>query len=169
MSLLAPNLLAPSAAPSSVATATPPAASVAPPPSAAPAPKPLKSMPNSQVTAMAAASTANSSSSNTAISLGLPLAPDAPASAAPAGPAHVWIGTLRSDNDARLYWMQEVRRFPDLLQRLNVALRPVDLGAGQGVWFKVLAGPFAGADAAGKICQAIRTRAPADDCSVVTD
>jgi hypothetical protein len=96
-------------------------------------------MPNSQVTAMAAASTANSSSSNTAISLGLPLAPDAPASAAPAGPAHVWIGTLRSDNDARLYWMQEVRRFPDLLQRLNVALRPVDLGAGQGVWFKVLA------------------------------
>ena len=165
MNLVAPNLLAPSAAPSSVATATPPS-SVAPPPSTAP--KPLKSMPNSQVTAMAAASPANSSS-NTAISLGLPLAPDAPASAAPAGPAHVWIGTLRSDNDARLYWMQEVRRFPDLLQRLSMALRPVDLGAGQGVWFKVLAGPFAGADAAGKICQAIRTRAPADDCSVVTD
>ena len=158
MSLVTPNLLAPSAAP----------ASVAPPPSAAPAPKSLKSMPNSQVTAMAAASPANSSS-NTAISLGLPLSPDAPATTAPAGPAHVWIGTLRSDNDARLYWMQEVRRFPDLLQRLSMALRPVDLGAGQGVWYKVLAGPFAGADAAGRLCQAILTRAPADDCSVVTD
>jgi hypothetical protein len=160
MSLVVPNLLAPTAAPASVPTA--------PPSSAAPAPKSLKSMPSSQVTAMAAASPADSSS-NTAISLGLPLAPDAPSSAAPAGPAHVWIGTLRSDNDARLYWMQEVRRFPDLLQRLSLALRPVDLGAGQGVWYKVLAGPFAGADAAGKLCQAIRTRAPADDCSVVTD
>ena len=64
---------------------------------------------------------------------------------------------------------QQVRRFPDLLQRLKLALQPVDLGAGQGVWYKVLAGPFAGADAAGRICQAIRSRAPANDCSVVTD
>ena len=166
MNLVAPNLLAPTAPPASVATVAPAPTSVAPPPSTAP--KPLRSMPNSQVTAMAAASPANNAS-NTAVSLGLPLAPDPSAGAAPAGPAHVWIGTLRSDNDARLYWMQEVRRFPDLLQRLSMALRPVDLGAGQGVWFKVLAGPFAGADAAGKICQAIRTRAPADDCSVVTD
>ena len=91
------------------------------------------------------------------------------ACSAPAGPARIWIGTLRSDYDARLYWTQQVHRFPDLLQRLSLAVRPVNLGGGQGVWYKVLAGPFAGADAAGRICQAIRTRAPADDCSVVTD
>ena len=113
---------------------------------------------------------ATGADSSSGISLGLPLSADSSSGAAPPpGPARIWIGTLHSDYDARLYWMQQVRRFPDLLQRLSLAVRPVDLGAGQGVWFKVLAGPFAGADAAGRICQAIRTRAPADDCSVVTD
>jgi hypothetical protein len=163
-SLTLPNILSP--APANGGSA-PAAAAPAP---AAPAPKPLKSLPNSQVAAMSAANPGAAGTDNSsAISLGLPLAPDAPSASAPAGPARIWIGTLHSDYDARLYWTQQVHRFPDLLQRLSLAVRPVNLGSGQGVWYKVLAGPFAGADAAGRICQAIRTRAPADDCSVVTD
>jgi len=46
-------------------------------------------------------------------------------------------------------------------------LRQVDLGASQGIWFKVLGGPFASGDAAERICQSIKARSPLDDCRVL--
>ena len=89
------------------------------------------------------------------------------ASQAVAGGYHVWIGTLQNESDARLYWAQEVQRFPDLLKSLGLTLRQIDLGASQGVWFRVLGGPLASREAADKLCQSIKARSPLDDCRVV--
>jgi hypothetical protein len=127
-------------------------------------------MPNSQVAAMAAAGGASSGggTGGDVISLGLPTDPDSTPAAAPAV-TRIWIGTLRTDQGARTFWLQQSQRFPDLLKRLKLELRPVNLGAAQGVWFKVLGGPFAGTAEAQKTCSAIKSRSPADDCSVVTD
>src|SRR5207249_6943391 len=83
--------------------------------------------------------------------------------------ALIWIGTLKSDYEARMYWAQQVQRFPDLLKTLTLDLRPVDLGGAQGIWFKVTGGPFAGTEAAEKLCQAIKSRSPADECTVILD
>ena len=123
----------------------------------------------------AAGGTAGAAPAASALDMGLPLgsapvaAPASPPAAPAAKPVRIWIGTLRSDDDGRIYWAQQVQRFPDLLRKLRLDLLPVDLGAGQGSWFKVLGGPFAGAAAADKVCRAIKSRSPADDCSVVTN
>jgi hypothetical protein len=137
-------------------------------------------MPNSQVVASLEASAAGTNTANSGpISLGLPLigasSGGSPQSAATATPApaktavRIWIGTLKSDYEARIYWAQQVQRFPDLLKRLTLDLRPVDLGSGHGIWFKVMGGPLAGAEAAERICRAIKSRSPADECTVTAD
>ena len=138
--------------------------------------------------------TSGSSNNNGVINLSLPLGatdtiPSAPAATAPAATTastasttvaaadataaatptsyQIWIGTLHSEGDARLYWTQEVQRFPDLLKSLGLSLRQVDLGASQGIWFKVLGGPVASSQAADRICQSIKARSPLDDCRVL--
>jgi hypothetical protein len=93
-------------------------------------------------------------------------AADASAEAASNG-YQIWIGTLRSESEARLYWAQEVERFPDLLKSLALSLRQVDLGASQGIWFEVLGGPLASGGDADRICQSIKARSPLDDCRVL--
>ena len=128
----------------------------------------LKSLPNSQVSAMAAATSAAAGTS-AVIDMGLPVAGGAGQAAPAAGGARIWIGTLHSETDAHLYWQQQAQRFPDILKALQVELKPVDLGPEQGIWMKVLGGPFASADEAGRACQAIRQRSPADDCTVVSN
>ncbi len=79
----------------------------------------------------------------------------------------IWIGTFKNESDARSYWSQEVQRFPDLLKKVELVVRQIDLGASQGVWFRVMGGPFATREAADKLCGAIKTRSPVDDCRVV--
>jgi len=79
----------------------------------------------------------------------------------------IWIGTFKTEGEARLYWSQEVQRFPDLLKPLQLALRQVDLGASQGVWFRVLGGSFGNQEAADHLCGSIKSRSPLDDCRVV--
>ena len=79
----------------------------------------------------------------------------------------VWIGTFKTENDALIYWGQEVQRFPDLLKQMKLIVRQVDLGASQGIWYRVLGGPFGTREAAENLCGAIKTRSPADECRVV--
>ena len=93
-------------------------------------------------------------------------AADAAAQAVSSG-YHIWIGTLQNEGDARIYWSQEVQRFPDLLKTLSLTLRQIDLGASQGIWFRVLGGPLASREAADKVCRSIKARSPLDDCRVV--
>ncbi len=79
----------------------------------------------------------------------------------------VWIGTFKTENDALIYWGQEVQRFPDLLKQMKLVVRQVDLGASQGIWYRVLGGPFGTREAAENLCGAIKTRSPLDECRVV--
>jgi hypothetical protein len=79
----------------------------------------------------------------------------------------VWIGTFKTEADARTYWSQEAQRFPDLLKPLELLVRQVDLGASQGIWFRVLGGPFSDREAADHLCGSIKSRSPVDDCRVV--
>jgi len=46
-------------------------------------------------------------------------------------------------------------------------VRQVDLGASQGIWFRVLGGPFDNREAADHLCGSIKSRSPLDDCRVV--
>jgi uncharacterized protein len=124
-------------------------------------------------------------SSTGVINLGLPLAAASSASTPPPAPTtvasvpaasesaggadvfRVWIGTFKTEDDARAYWSQEVQRFPDLLKPLQLLVRQVDLGASQGIWFRVLGGPFDNRETADHLCGSIKSRSPVDDCRVV--
>jgi hypothetical protein len=149
-----------------------------------PAP-PLTTVPSSSVLAAAssAAASGNSgaapSSPDRPIKLGLPLgaaqgsSTDTATIAGQAVPpsgvvSHVWIGTFPNRNDAMTYWAQQRQRFPDLLRGRELTIREIDLGASQGIWFRVLGGPFASRDAE-KVCQTMRKRSPADDCRAVSN
>ncbi len=79
----------------------------------------------------------------------------------------VWIGTFKTENDALIYWGQELQRFPDLLKPLKLVIRQVDLGASQGIWYRVLGGPFGSRDGADDLCGAIKSRSPLDECRVI--
>ncbi|HEX3065585.1 MAG TPA: hypothetical protein VHQ39_08885 [Dongiaceae bacterium] len=122
-----------------------------------------------------------------AINLGLPIgggtggtvapapAPDVNVASIPADTAttggsdvyRVWIGTFKTENDALIYWGQELQRFPDLLKQLKLVIRQVDLGASQGIWYRVLGGPFGSRESADNLCGAIKSRSPLDECRVI--
>jgi hypothetical protein len=145
-------------------------------------PAPMASLPSSQVLALEAAAKAPGGATGSArdaspIQLSLPLDADSgPGAGGPAagaaggsGPYSVWLGTFSSRGDAITYWAQEVQRFPDLLKHLRLSVRQVDLGPGQGIWYRVLGGPVADRAAADKLCGTIATRSPSDDCRVFAD
>jgi hypothetical protein len=121
-----------------------------------------------------------------AIDLGLPLDGSggsvAGTAAAPAGSVNVasipegtttsdayrvWIGTFKTENDALIFWAQELQRFPDLMKSLKLTIRQVDLGGSQGIWYRVLGGPFGNRQGADQLCNNIKARSPSDDCRVV--
>jgi len=79
----------------------------------------------------------------------------------------VWIGTFKTENDALIYWGQELQRFPDLLKPLRLVVRQVDLGGSQGIWYRVLGGPFGTREAADNLCNGMKSRSPLDECRVV--
>jgi hypothetical protein len=78
-----------------------------------------------------------------------------------------WIGTFKTENDALIFWGQELQRFPDLLKPLKLVIRQVDLGASQGIWYRVLGGPFGSREGAENLCGAIKSRSPMDECRVI--
>lgn len=100
----------------------------------------------------------------------------APAGAGEAGVApeegsgfRVWLTSLQSEAAAESSWQALVSGYPDLLGRLRFSVRRVDLGADKGVWFRVLAGPFAGPIEADALCAQLRQRSPDENCVVVSD
>jgi hypothetical protein len=82
----------------------------------------------------------------------------------PAGGFAVQLASLPSEMEATAARSALKSKHAALLGPLDLTLRRVDLGADKGVWYRVLAGPFARAQAA-DLCA--RLRAAAADCLVI--
>ena len=96
-----------------------------------------------------------------------PYAGDAPAAPGPpaAGTFRIQLGSLDSATAAEAEWRRLRRRHLDLLETLRLRVQRVDLGA-RGVFYRLQAGPLAGAGRAGDLCEALtRRNVP---CLVVT-
>lgn len=100
----------------------------------------------------------------------------APADAAPAqtgdagdaGDAvRIWLGSLDTREKARRHWRETAGRHPGSLAGADVRYAEVDLGE-DGTFYRVLAGPYADAEAARKVCEAMRASRPSAFCKVMT-
>ena len=69
-----------------------------------------------------------------------------PAPAAEAG-YHVHVSSVRRTGQAPGEWRRLQQAYPALLGGLELTITQVDLGAGRGVWFRLLGGPLARAEA----------------------
>ena len=78
-----------------------------------------------------------------------PTAVAAPKAAAPGAAAgyHVHLSSVRRNGEAPGEWRRLQQAYPAPLGGLDLAVARVDLGAGRGVWFRVLGGPLARAEA----------------------
>ena len=102
-----------------------------------------------------------------AVSPRQPYAGDAPAAPGPpeAGTFRIQLGSLDSATAAEAEWRRLRTRHLDLLEPLRLRVQRADLGA-RGVFYRLQAGPLAGAGRAGDLCQALtRRNVP---CLVVT-
>ena len=79
----------------------------------------------------------------------------------------VWIGTFKTENDALIYWGQELQRFPDLLKPLKLVIRQVDLGGKPGHLVSRAGRALRLARGADSLCGAIKSRSPLDECRVI--
>ncbi len=73
-----------------------------------------------------------------------PTAVEAPRAAAPG--YYVHLSSVRRAGQAPGEWQRLRRAYPALLGGLELAVARVDLGAGRGVWFRILGGPLARAE-----------------------
>ncbi len=87
------------------------------------------------------------------------------AAADPGGAYAVQLASLPSAAEAAGAAGELKSRYAALLGRLDLTVRRVDLGPQKGVWYRVLAGPFAAHDDAADLCARLRA-APAD-CLVI--
>src|SRR5262249_36089393 len=102
-----------------------------------------------------------------------PAAQPAPAEAAPAAgqsaaptetqvataPAiHIWLSSQKSRDQAERGWKELQTAYPDLLGKLELTVREVDLGAAKGVWYRVYAGPLASKQDAKDLCAKIKAQ-----------
>jgi len=81
----------------------------------------------------------------------------APADMAHSGGLQVRLGSLRSPEAAREEWMRLKRQNADLLGNLRANAVAVDLGE-RGIYYRILAGPFADAAAAERLCAEMKRR-----------
>ncbi len=112
-----------------------------------------------------------------------PPATDAPAAGeAPAAPAstetqvatapaiHIWLSSQKSREQAERGWGELKTAYPDLLGKLELTVREIDLGAAKGgIWYRVYAGPLATKQAAKDLCAKIKAQPPNSNCLVATD
>ena len=137
----APTIAMPPAAPAEPATAPPQAAAGAPAPAkpAAKAPAetkpPVQAKPAAQVQPAAAV----------------------PSEAAPGGSVQVRLGSLRTPEAAREEWARLKRENADLLGNLKANAVPIDLGD-KGIYYRIVAGPFADTAAAERLCAELKRR-----------
>jgi SPOR domain len=80
-----------------------------------------------------------------------------PAEAAHGGAVQVRLGALRSPEAARDEWARLKRENPDLLGNLRANAVGVDLGD-KGIYYRIMAGPFADAAAAERLCRELKQR-----------
>jgi TPR repeat protein len=81
----------------------------------------------------------------------------------------IWLASLATAELADESWRTLVERYPDLLGGLALTVRKVDLGLEKGVWYRVLAGPFADRQSAKSACEEMLRRAPEESCMAVVN
>jgi len=69
----------------------------------------------------------------------------------------VRLGSLRTPEAAREEWARLKRENADLLGGLKANAVAVDLGE-KGIYYRIMAGPFADAAAAERLCQELKQR-----------
>ena len=89
------------------------------------------------------------------------------AAADPAGRFAVQLASLPSEAEAAQIGDILKAKHADLLGRFDLFVRSADLGAEKGVWYRVLAGPFAARAAAAELCTRLRTAPSRADCLVI--
>ena len=99
---------------------------------------------------------------------GTTVADVAPSPAAAPG-FYLHLASQRDQNEALAAWQDAHDRFPDLLDGLTVALAKLDLGAGAGVYYQVLAGPIAAEEDADIICARLQPQDQYCDPIPLTD
>jgi|GEM_PF-4621409 len=88
-----------------------------------------------------------------------PLAkPAATRAATTANGIHLHLASYRTKTRARKGWREAVARYGDLLAGLDHSIVRVDLGHGMGIYYRVLAGPVSGEDAARALCARFKSR-----------
>ncbi|MGE0119620.1 MAG: SPOR domain-containing protein [Dongiaceae bacterium] len=84
----------------------------------------------------------------------------------PAGAFAVQLASLPSEAEAAAAGGGLKARYPDLLGAVALQVRRADLGD-KGIWYRVLAGPFAARKAATDLCARLHAAATPADCLVV--
>ncbi len=74
------------------------------------------------------------------------------------GDMRVHIASYRSVEDAKRGWAELRRAHEDLLGRLSLDIAEIDLGPGQGIYYRVQAGPVGDVDAAKALCAQLKIR-----------
>jgi cell division septation protein DedD len=85
----------------------------------------------------------------------------------PAGAFAVQLASLASEAEASHIGDILKSKHADLLGKFDLIVRRADLGAEKGVWYRILAGPFAARDAATQLCSRLRAAPKPADCLVV--
>jgi cell division septation protein DedD len=154
------------AAPGGKGDAAPPVAAAAAP--AATAPAEAAAAPEAAAPAEAVAAPAATPAA--AAPAAAPAA-EQPATAAPAvdpaGRFAVQLASLASEAEASQIGTIIKAKHPDLLGTFDLLVRRADLGAEKGVWYRVLAGPFAARNTADDLCARLRAAPKPADCLVV--
>ncbi len=94
--------------------------------------------------------------------------PTPAAAADPAGAFAVQLASLASEAEASQIGAILKSKYAELLGQFDLLVRRADLGAEKGVWYRVLAGPFAARDAATQLCTRLRAAPKPADCLVVS-
>ena len=144
-----------SAAPSTPSVEVP----LTPPPAAVPTTNETASTTTNATAATTTAPTAPAASTE-------PAAPAQPATTqtASAGSYRVQLVALKSEDAAKSAWAQFQKKYPDLLKDLRLTVVKIDL-AGNGIFYRVQAGPLADRTAAADLCGKLGQRG--QGCMVV--
>jgi 23S rRNA U2552 (ribose-2'-O)-methylase RlmE/FtsJ len=82
---------------------------------------------------------------------------------------HIWLSSQKSREQAERGWQELKTAYPDLLGKLELTVREVDLGAAKGIWYRVYAGPLASKQDAKDLCAKIKAQPPNSNCLIATD
>ncbi|OJW47773.1 MAG: hypothetical protein BGO67_08995 [Alphaproteobacteria bacterium 41-28] len=77
----------------------------------------------------------------------------------------VQLGSLKSHDLAELEWKRISQKHQDVLSDLDSMIQKVDLGADQGIYYRLRTGPFESDEEAKKICASLKERKV--DCLVI--